>query len=370
MNLLLGRKNIFSPFFILFLIVTLCGAYFMWHITSFIKQGVDLVGGTYITLSVQSDVLYNQMLKQAGKNIVKELQEAAIHVDGYAVENAVLIIEGINYKDMANALSIMKATYKDIEFSESNNYIKATIEKHVAQEMNDAAIANNITTLKNRIDPTGAGETLIVRSNNNIIIELPSVQNIEDARNIIGKTAFLAIKPVIDASSNKEELETQYQSLQDDIVICPNENKTVWYVLPQEPTLTGAFLKNAQVGYDPNKGGAPVIQFAFNSAGGAKFKELTRLCMGKQVAISLDDIVLTAPSVEQEIGSEGIIRGNFTLKEAHELALLLKSGSFAAPTIYVEERVIEPTLGQQTVKQGLVACLIGLCLLFIASFGS
>ncbi len=140
-----------------------------------------------------------------------------------------------------------------------------------------------------------------------------------------------------------------------------------FYLVPSHTDLTGRLLKDARVNYGGDFGAEPLVEFEFKAEGGAKFEALTRKYRGERIAIIIDDVVISAPTVRDVISTRGTISGNFTVKDASELAFLLKSGAFAAPVSFEEERHIEPTLGVELVNKGLLACAIGLALLFIFS---
>jgi protein-export membrane protein SecD len=331
------KRKIISPFIIFIILTTFFGAWFVINIDNLIKKGVDIVGGTYITLHVKISPLINRLLNRMGSSFCEQIKKKKKELNPSFVVN-----------EDKGIFSLIKTSFYE--------------------EMLNNAIEKNIIALRKRIDPLGAGEVLIARNNDTIIIELPNVQDPIQARALIGTTAYMTIKPVIDSGSSKEELERIYKRLiGKDVIICPSQEDNYWYVLPYDTDLTGSLLKSAVVQYSNNIKTSPVIQFTFNSIGGQKFRELTKKSLGKQVAISIDDVVITAPVVNQEIGSQGIIQGNFTLQSAQDLATLLQAGSFEAPVEYVQERVIEPILGKQTIQKGLWSCAVGMILLLIAS---
>ena len=110
-----------------------------------------------------------------------------------------------------------------------------------------------------------------------------------------------------------------------------------------------------------------VVGFEFTPEGGEKFYELTKNNIGKALAIVLDGVVISAPNINVAIRGSGQIQGGFTPDSARELALLLKSGAFVAPVTFEEERQIGPALGAESIRQGLLSCLVGLALLLIFS---
>jgi len=131
--------------------------------------------------------------------------------------------------------------------------------------------------------------------------------------------------------------------------------------------VTGNMLTDARPAIGGRSGGEAVVQFSFNDEGADKFYELTSKNIGRQLAIVLDNEVISAPNVESAIRGTGSITGKFSGNEAKKLASLLKSGSFAAPVTFEEERQIGPTLGAQSIKSGLLSCLGGFIIVLLFS---
>lgn len=207
----------------------------------------------------------------------------------------------------------------------------------------------------------------------NIIIELPNVDDPQKAKAMIGKAALLEIKPVEAAARTKEDLLDEYDGeVPDDMQILQGRDRGYekeYYLVPKYTDLTGRLLKDAYAGFGGgDQQGQMVVNFEFKTEGGDKFYDITKKNMGKRVAIIVDDVVVTAPSVSKPIpGGKAYIYGGFTTESANELAMLLKSGAFVAPVSFEEERQIGPSLGQESIDKGLLACLVGLALLLIFS---
>ncbi len=358
----------FSLFFFTIIFITTLGIYFLSNISRFVKRGVDLVGGTYITLDVAVNKVFEEILHQTIREISNQASLKGITFDKITIIGGKATLEISDSKERAAILSLIQTTAIDCSIEEKEHKIIIELDKNIQNRISDNAIDSNIQSLRKRLDPFGAGELLIARQGNSIVIELPNVQDPAQAKRLIGTTAQLTFRPVIAESKKKEDLESQFNdSIGNEVIILKSSDDGRYYVLPKFAEISGSLLKKAHLGYNQSQGNKPVVQFEFNSVGGQKFRELTRECIGKQLAIVIDDEVISAPMVNQEIGSSGIIQGNFTAQAAQELSTLLQSGSFAAPVIYAQERVIEPLLGLKTVKQGLQACLIGLLFLLIAS---
>lgn len=317
------KKVLFSQLGV-WLLITLFGVYFLINLRQNLNFGIDLVGGTYITLEVKTDLLLEHEQALRGK-------------DGKPLNDR---------------------------------------EK---QEIVRSAVHDNIEVLRSRLDKSGVGEvTIAAHGDKNILLELPNVHNPEQAKAMIGKSALLEVKLVEDSASTQEELLEKYKGkLPDDkIIVKESRNRgysaqpmVTYHVVPKFTDLTGKLLKTAQARLSDAKSLsiAPVIAFQFKPEGADKFYQLTKKNVGKLIALILDNEVITAPRVNEAINGEGSITGDFDMQEAKDIALMLRTGAFTAPVEIVEERHIGPSLGQAAISQGLISCLIGLGLLFLFS---
>lgn len=357
------KKNYFSFFFYFIVLITIFGGYFLFHINSYVKRGIDLVGGSYVVLHVVMDSLFEEILVESKKRIEKEV---SIKANKLKINGNTIILNYLNKKDKNNALKEIKLLKLDLLVKDEDTTISLDISEELQETMLENAINSNIKTLRKRLDPFGAGELLIARQQNNIILEIPSVYDKEQTKRLIGSTANLTMKVVLDSNSDKEKLLKQYEDLSDYVLVVKDKEEKNWYAVSKESQINGSLLKKAHVGYNPEKGNEPVVHLQFNSIGAKKFKDMTQKNIGKQIAIIIDNEVITAPVVNTAIpDGSGFIQGNFTASSAQELVLMLESGSFAAPVLYAQERIIAPLLGEQTIYKGLLSCLIGLILLFI-----
>lgn len=359
------KKNIFSTFFWFIVVLSSCGLYFVWNINTYIKKGIDLVGGSYVVLNVIMDNVYYDLLVETKKKIEKEL---LIKNFSSSIKNDVLTITPSDKNDLLAMQKEIMAMKFDSDCVIKDNALVIFFSDKIKDQMIENAINININALRKRLDPFGAGEMLIARQEKNIVLEIPNMYDKDQVKRLIGSTANLQMKVVIDTSESREKLEKKYHYLSDNISIIGDKEKKVWYAVGKEASITGALLKKAHVAYSQERGNEPVVAIEFNSIGAKKFKHITENNIRKQIAIIIDNEVITAPVVGVVI-PDGIasIQGKFTVKEAQELVVMLESGAFAAPVKYAQERVIAPLLGEQTINQGMYACMIGLVLLLIFS---
>jgi SecD/SecF fusion protein len=210
---------------------------------------------------------------------------------------------------------------------------------------NDLNQVRNV--IENRVNQTGVAEPMVqIQGTDRIVVELPGLSLADQNRavNLIGKTAkleFKLLKAEAQAKSDTELLPTDL-----------------------EPALlTGEAIAKSSTQFD--QFGQPTVGFELTPAGAAKFSEITGNNIGKRFAILLDDKVQSAPRINGRIGAQGQITGNFTLEQANDLSLVLRSGALRVPVNIIDQRSIGPTLGADAVRQGVTAALIGIAMIFV-----
>lgn len=212
------------------------------------------------------------------------------------------------------------------------------------------AVNSAVDIIDRRVNALGVSEPVVqsakIGESNNIIVELPGIKNINEATNLIGKTAQLTFWEM-DANSENLNLE--------------NELDSSW----KETGLNGSHLKKAEVKFDQNTG-SPYISLTFNDNGKQLFSEITKRNLGKPVAIVLDNEIISAPTVQSVIETgDAMISGKFSIAESKNLTKLLNAGALPVPIDLVEQRNIGATLGIESVKSSLIAGLIGIALVII-----
>lgn len=206
----------------------------------------------------------------------------------------------------------------------------------------DQAIESARRVVESRVNSTGVSEPVIqptkINQTNALIVELPGIKDINEAINLIGKTAQLQFKELIGEGEQAEWKNTQ---------------------------LTGKQLERASVSFE-QRTNAPQISLQFNSEGDKLFAEITERNIGKPVGIFLDEELLSYPNVNERIsGGQAVITGQFTIPEAKQIVNLLNAGALEVPIKLVEQRTIGATLGVESIKKSLVAGLVGLALVVI-----
>lgn len=376
----LSIRSLTSSQFIWWLALAVAACVYMFTFDGFTPKlrkdrlnfGIDLVGGTYITLGVQTDKAIEAELSDKIPYYLKKMAEHGIaQPESYSVENQQIKFAFNSLDAGRQAIELFGTEDRQLVVTASGNDVMIRFKEAIEQKIAQEAVKGNIHVLRTRLDAFGVGEVSIAaQGEKNIVIELPNVDDPAQAERIIGRVALLEFKKVEKAAPTKEDLLDEYDGeLPDDIAIVPGKEGAEgygkeYYLVSKFTDLTGRSLKMAKMGFGEGRAGV-VVEFEFTTDGGEKFYNLTRKNIGNRIAIILDGVAISAPEVNSAIRSRGIIQGNFTSKSATELAMLLKSGAFVAPVTFEERRQIGPSLGQESINQGLLACLVGLVLLVI-----
>ncbi|MBA2307277.1 protein translocase subunit SecD [Candidatus Dependentiae bacterium] len=378
---------------LLWLGITLFGAYFLVHLFNptkdergFINFGIDLVGGTYLTLEVKIDEAVKNDLLAFMVDVNDRVRKDGVQPTAAPIIEEPLkgILAFSSDADATKALKIYETAAADAvgmvpQVTQSGKNLVFIYSKENLQEAKREAIAGTIAILRTRLDAFGAGEVAIVPQGERMIgIELPNVSDPGKAKARIGTAAILELKPVYDMARTQEELiERAGGTISEGTMIIPGKQKDPYfYLVPTYAKVTGKMLKSAGYKFNeqPFSQQSPhFVALAFKREGAAKFEALTRENLGNQVAIILDNIVVTAPRVNEVISSASAqagqvtISGDYDRESAEELVTLLKSGAFSAPVEFAEERHIGPSLGKESIRQGFMSCGIALVLLFLFS---
>lgn len=234
--------------------------------------------------------------------------------------------------------------------------------------LNEAQV-QSIEIIRNRIDQYGVAEPVIAKQGDKwITVQIPGIKNPDRAIDLIGKTALLEFKLVDDKINPTDYIndsgDVDISKVPDGIEILKGKDRG-YYAVKKDTKLTGALLTNAEVKVGGDYG-APYVAISFNREGAILFSSITGANINKQLAIVLDGIVQSAPSIRSRIpDGNAIIEGNFSPDEAKGLAIVLKAGALPVPVKIIENRIIGPTLGARSIKTSLYAGFFGMLLVFI-----
>jgi len=217
------------------------------------------------------------------------------------------------------------------------------------------AVNTALEVIRNRIDQFGVAEPTIAREGEKrIVVDLPGIKDPQRAIDIIGKTALLEFK-LLDEKGDLDEALKGNVPIGDEILY--NSEKKA-YLIKEKTLLTGSAIKDARV--QIGQWGQPYVAIDFNSKGAKKFAELTGRHVGERLAIILDNVVQSAPVIKTRItGGKAVIEGNFTMQEANKLRIVLKSGALPVPFNMIQNTLIGPSLGKDSIRKGLISGIIG-----------
>lgn len=354
------------------------------------KLGLDLRGGVRFVLEVDMNKALEQRLTVATQEVRRNLRTAKIAIKSLRTtqNGMVLTFNSNDERNLAqNALqgSMMDFVLKPLA-SNDGAVLELSYTEQALNQINEYAVGQNLTTLRNRINELGVAEALVQsQGTNRIVVELPGVQDTAEAKRVLGRTANLEFRMVSEDTHHFTG------------GIAPAGSEAFAFgtldgppiLLDRQAIVTGDKVQNAQSGVDEN--GRPQVSITLDTAGGRLMQNATRTSVGKQMAVlfienkqrvgyEIDSAtgetkevrqpysearVINRATIQAVLGSSFVITGLDSPAEASELALLLRSGALAAPMYFVEERTIGPSLGQDNIDKGLNASKIGYLLVFL-----
>jgi preprotein translocase subunit SecD len=339
-----------------------------------INLGLDLKGGVHLVLRVQTD----DALKLETDTTVERLRDTLTRA-GVAFTRlestspTEFVVEGIQ-NDQAFRQAAVDPDAAFNRGSGAGRYTY-TMKPNIAQQLRGEAVTQALQTIERRVNELGVAEPIVARQGtvDQILVELPGIDDVQRAKDIIRSTALLELKFVEQGPfPSEEDARKAYNgTLPSDLQIVPGSAgasgagtpSTSYYVVRRASVVSGRDLRNARPTLDENN--LPAVSFSLNQEGARKFGTATEQNIGRQLAIILDNRVFSAPVVQSRISDEGRISGSFTQQEAQDLSLTLRSGALPASLTYLEERTVGPSLGADSIKAGVTAGVGGLALVVL-----
>ena len=328
-----------------------------------VNLGLDLQGGSYLLLEINSDSLVEEKIQSKVIPLKKLLKENDINFKDFKIDNTKLIFktndiekfELVFFSKKDNLVNNYIDNYRSFELDYrkiNKDFIEVSFSKFGLLTINNAALKQSIEIVRRRIDDVGTKEpTILQRGEKRILVELPGLKDPERIKSLLGKTAQLNFRLV---SDNKE--------FGTDELISENGEKLN---ISKRIIMSGENLIDAQPSIQ-NQNNEPTVSFTLDRLGAQKFGRATTDNVGKRLAIVLDGEIVSAPNINEPITSgNGMISGNFTFQEATDLALLLRSGALPTPLIVVEERTVGPDLGEDSIKSGVTSLIVGFILVIL-----
>jgi SecD/SecF fusion protein len=330
-----------------------------------LNLGLDLQGGMHLVLEVDSDAAIENELVRIKNDLRKNFVNNHIIVGSMAVENQriVIPISGTPAADVEKAINDY-AGQGTLAVTPTGDKIFISLPADRIESIRTISVKQALETMRNRIDEFGVAEPVIQRQGeNHILVQLPGIEDPQRVKDLLGKTAQLSFHIVVEGPAPKEQILSAYnQQLPSNTYLAPLREKRagqqLYYLLDKEASVTGADLVDARIGQDEM--GTPAVNFQLSRSGAVAFERLTEANINKQLAIVLDEEVESAPTIRSRISSNGQISGKFTPQEAEDLAIVLRSGALPAPVHIIEQRTVGPTLGIESIQDGLRAGLLSL----------
>jgi len=363
-------------------VLAICGFYL---ITKDINLGLDLQGGIHLVLQVETAEAVNEEVLQARERIESTLRERQAVFEEIRAQDLAVEIMGVppesediveifldEWSPAWNYQSRTREGKRDYSFRMSDVYRKSLADQSVRQAREVVA---------QRVDQYGVAEPTITiygsgEVKDQIIVQLPGVEDFERVRELIRKTARLELKlthPQLGGPYQTREvaLAAFNNALPEDYEILPyvdrnqTRGQTLYLVVRKAASLSGQHLKNANRSQDPFTGRSEVV-FYLNSEGVSLFADVTGANVGNRLAIVLDDRVVSAPNIDERIDTESArITGSFTPEQAQDLALVLRTGALPAKLNILEERSVGPSLGRDSIIRGIYSMALGMLLVVL-----
>ena len=343
--------------------------------------GLDLRGGVHFLLQVDMPSALQKAKESYLQDLRRVMRAENIRYSKISVSKSGIDIEFRDESIRDQALVILEINATDLNYVSKERgsaiLISAAVKPEVEKRIQEFALQQNITTLRNRVNELGVAEPIVQQSGaDRVVVQLPGVQDTAKAKNILGRTATLEVRLVDEDKMDPASL----QAAQDGRI--PSGDDLIYdregtpYLLKKEVILTGDRISDAQPGFD-NTTSEAAVHLSLDGRGSSIFQMTTRENVGRRIAMVLvekgSSEVVTAPVVRAEIpGGRVQISGSMTTTEAHDTALLLRAGALAAPMEIIEERTVGPSLGADNIDRGFKSTWIGFAALalFIAVYYS
>ncbi len=328
-----------------------------------ITLGLDLQGGLHMLLGVKSEEAIKSQIKSLASSIQFYTDRHDMLLDELTFDENALEVKLLD-ADEIKEFETFLADYKGLLIEKEGRDFRIALSDEEKVRIKNQAIDQAVETIRNRLDMFGLAEPTVAKQGmDKILVELPGIKTQEEeqrARKLIAQAAHLQLLAVDEARAMRVYTMTPAQAKQyGDIILEDVKNPNEKYLVKQVPILDGSKLTNAQVAFDQNTN-EPVINFSLNGEGAQIFGDFTEKNVGHRLAVVLDGKVYSAPNIRERIGGgHGQISGSFTVEEANDLAIALRSGALLAPVYLMEKRSVGPSLGADSIKAALIALIFG-----------
>ncbi len=335
-----------------------------------IHLGLDLKGGMHLVLEVEASKAVESTVERIAGDLKEKVRKEKVYckkIDRINDNEIEIILIKADQEDRLNR--ILDRNYPNLRMISSEpvkrglRIIFGLTDKEI-KKIESSALDQALETIRNRVDQFGVSEPEIVpQREGRILMQLPGIKDPQRAIDLIGKTAILEFKLVDEEHSLDEALKGRVASGSQLLYMGEKDRETnrirkTPILLKKKTLLTGDVIKDARVSF--NRFGESYISMTFDSMGAKMFERVTAANVKKRLAIILDNMVYSAPVIQERIsGGSAQITGRFTDEEAHDLAIILRAGSLPAPVKILEQRTVGPSLGHDSIQAGLISMAVG-----------
>ena len=349
-----------------------------------VNLGLDLQGGAHLLYQLDEKEMVQDWLNNLRGDVRETLRRARIGYTDLAQNDAARSVS-VKIRDAADLDKAYTELRKlavpvggdvfagfsgyDLDVArQGNDAVMLTVTDAGLTHRMTSAIQASIETIRRRVDAFGTTEPSIQREGRSrVLVQVPGIQDVERLKKLIGETGKLEFK-LVDPSANPVQVAESKQVPSGDELVYSSDTPPMPYVLKSQVMVGGENLVDAQPGFD-SRTGEPIVSFRFDAAGAKRFGKATQENVGLPFAIVLDNKVVSAPVIREPIlGGTGQISGNFTVQQANDLSVLLRSGALPAKLTVIEERTVGASLGADSIASGKTAALFGLLLVVVFMF--
>jgi len=361
--LLFAAITVAAVVFLLPTFVRPAPSWWPWHQP--VRLGLDLQGGTHLLYGVDIDQAVDTTLDRQMQDLERELRDAQIGASTLERDGQVIHLRLANVDKRSQVLDVLKDRFPGLVLvatpDAAPGEMSLTLEPREIQRVRDNVQEQALKIIRNRIDQFGVAEpTVQAQGSDEIVVQLPGIQDPERAKELIGRTALLEFK-LLGEGPQAGTVEHPGQGVQ--VLYGRSETgRRQAYLVERRTLMTGDVLTDASVSPGSATEGM-AVEFVLDARGAKQFGQVTTASVGRRLAIVLDGMVESAPTIREPItGGRGQITGRFDFKEAQDLANVLRNGALPAPLKLLEERTVGPSLGQDSIRRGMLSFAVGTAL--------
>jgi preprotein translocase subunit SecD len=339
-----------------------------WLPNTQLQLGLDLRGGAHLLIEVDTEEYLKGAYADLADSMRKLLRQEKLGYRKLQAQATSLEFELRDAEEETALYQKIRRFSRDLDITKlEGNIFNIAYTKEYLEQLDSSLVNQSIEIIRRRIDETGTKEpTLQRQGTRRILLQVPGMENPDQLKHLLGKTAKLTFH-LLDPQA------TTGSFTKSSVMILPGlasraDGEVYNYAVKRQVLLSGEMLIDAKTSFQE---GRPVVSFTFNNEGARRFGAITKAHTGEPFAIVLDNTVISAPVINEPIlGGAGIIQGGFTVAQANELSLLLRAGALPAPLTVIEERVVGPSLGSDSIVAGKNAAIVGTLLVIVFMIAS